>query len=377
MTHIGDEKATPVMGQTDVRALLETGATLPAGWYSDPEIARLERAAVFERSWQYAGRADLVSEPGSYLAARAGHVPVVVVRDGDGELRAFVNVCRHRGHVVVEGAGRRETLQCPYHAWTYGLDGCLRAAPRSQREPGFDFADYPLLPVVVDTWGPCVFVNPDTEAAPLADVIAPLTEAVAASGLDVDSLRFHSHAEYDIAANWKITVENYLECYHCPVAHPGFSAVVDIDPDAYALRTFEWSSTQRGPVKPAALGGNGKRPYDPTGEIDASNSVFVWPNFTLDVIPGPHNLTVGAFLPAGPERTLGIVDYYFGADVDEKTAADMIAFAEQVGAEDNSLVEGVQAGLGSGMVPNGRLLPESEQLIAHFQRLVFDALAPS
>jgi len=355
---------------SDLREVLAQGATLPADWYFDPAIARIERDAIFARSWQYAGRLDQVADPTSYFACRAGHVPVVVVRDREGTLRAFVNVCRHRGHLVVEGEGHRATLQCPYHAWTYGLDGCLRAAPRSEREPGFDFDNYPLLPVAVDTWGPCVFVNPDADAAPLADVIAPVTAAVDTSGLDLGALRFHNRGEYEIRANWKVGVENYLECYHCPVAHPGFSSVVDVDPDRYVLNTYDWVSTQQGSTRV-----DGKRkPYDPSGEIGGNTSVFVWPNFTLDVIPGPPNLVVGVFLPDGPERSFGIADYYFGEGVDEALKADMVAFNEQVGNEDTALVEGVQAGLGSGVVPHGRLLAESEKLIAHFQRLVYGAL---
>jgi choline monooxygenase len=362
-----------VFGLGELRDALEQGATLPADWYADPAVARLEREAIFSRAWQYAGRAAQVAEAGSYFACRAGHVPVVVARDREGTLRAFVNVCRHRGHLVVQGEGRRETLQCPYHAWTYGLDGCLRAAPRSDREPSFDPDDYPLLPVAVDTWGPCVFVNPDPEARPVHGILGPLIEAVASSGLDLDGLRFHHRGKYEIAANWKIAVENYLECYHCPVAHPGFSSVVDVDPDAYALTTFDWVSTQRGPARTDGR----RRPYDPSGEIDANTSVFFWPNFTLDVIPGAPNLLVGVFLPAGPEHTLGIADYYFGADVDEGTAQEMVAFSEQVGWEDNALVEGVQAGLASGAVPHGRLLPNSEKLVQHFQRLVYTALVES
>ena len=127
----------------------------------------LERERLFARAWTYAGPAEWVSEPGSYFAAQIGHVPVAVVRGSDGVLRGFVNVCRHRGHLVVEGTGCRETLQCPYHAWTYDLDGSLRKAPRSEREPGFDPTGLSLAPVSVDTWGPFVFVNPDPDAAPL------------------------------------------------------------------------------------------------------------------------------------------------------------------------------------------------------------------
>jgi phenylpropionate dioxygenase-like ring-hydroxylating dioxygenase large terminal subunit len=130
--------------------------TLPFSWYTDGEILRREQERIFRRSWQYAGRADQVSEPGSYFAAWAGEVPVVVTRAGDGELRAFANVCRHRGSVLVEGEGRRATIQCPYHAWTYGLDGRLGAAPRSDGEDGFDRDELSLVPMRLETWGrPC------------------------------------------------------------------------------------------------------------------------------------------------------------------------------------------------------------------------------
>ena len=115
---------------------LEDGWTLPASWYVDPGVLERERERLFARAWTYAGPAEWVAEPGSYFAAQIGHIPVAVVRGSDGTLRGLVNVCRHRGHLVVEGTGCRETLQCPYHAWTYNLDGSLRRAPRSEREPG-------------------------------------------------------------------------------------------------------------------------------------------------------------------------------------------------------------------------------------------------
>jgi choline monooxygenase len=204
------------------------GRTLPFDWYSDPAVLRLERDSIFRRTWQYAGRADQVAEPGAFFTCDLGGVPIVVVRGKDGSLRAFLNVCRHRGSLVCEGEGKRETLQCPYHAWTYGLDGSLRAAPRSEREPGFDKTELGLMPVSVDAWGPFVFVNPDAEAAPLTDTLGELPELVAASGLDVESLRFLKRSSGEYEANWKVCSENFLECYHCQVAHPRFSKVVDV-----------------------------------------------------------------------------------------------------------------------------------------------------
>src|SRR5262245_4297477 len=136
-----------------LRARLERGESLPASWYTDRDVASRERERIFRHAWQYVGRTAQVTQSGDYFTAAVGDVPIVVVRDGD-VLRAFVNVCRHRRHEVVSGTGNRKTLQCPYHAWTYGLDGRLRAAPRTDREEDFDRANYPLLPVAVDVWGP-------------------------------------------------------------------------------------------------------------------------------------------------------------------------------------------------------------------------------
>ena len=160
-----------------------------------------------------------------------------------------MNVCRHRGSTVVEGAGNRKTLQCPYHAWTYGLDGRLRAAPRADFELGRTSA---LEPVRLERWGPFLFVNADADAEPLADWLGPVPAQVAELGLDVDALQFHHRAEWSVAANWKVVAENFLECYHCAVAHPGFSALVDVSPDAYRLEVGRLHSTQIGPARDGA-----------------------------------------------------------------------------------------------------------------------------
>ena len=353
---------------------LEDGWTLPASWYTDDGVATLERERLFARAWTYAGPAEWVATPASYFAAQIGHVPTAIVRGSDGVLRGFVNVCRHRGHLVVEGTGCRETLQCPYHAWTYDLDGSLRRAPRADREPGFDPSGLSLAPVSVDTWGPFVFVNPDSEAAPLRAALGRLPEIVSDSGLDLDAIRFHSHHEWPIDANWKIVMENFLECYHCPTAHPGFSKVIDVDPDAYALQVHATFTSQIGPVRASALAGNGRAPYSPRGDVSQSQYHFLFPSTTVNIAPGIPNIALERYLPDGLRQTLEVTDYYFGANATNEEIEELMAWDNQVAQEDVSLVESVQRGLESGAVPQGRLMGTSEQLIADFQRRVYESL---
>jgi phenylpropionate dioxygenase-like ring-hydroxylating dioxygenase large terminal subunit len=333
-------------------------STLPFAWYSDEEALRRERTCVFAQSWQYAGQAEQVAEPGSFLATDAGGVPILVTRDRDGELRAFVNVCRHRGAVLTEGAGKRATIQCHYHAWTYDLDGTLRTAPRSEREPGFDCGDWSLLPASAGVWGPFLFVNPDPGAAPLAEHLGDLP-AILARDIDVDGLVFHSRVEFGANANWKIVVENFLECYHCPTAHPAFSDDVDVHPDRYLLEAHPTFAAQFATAKT-------------TGERGQFH--LLYPNTGLNVFPGPPNLSIGPIAPNGPGRTERYLDYFFAPDVDPGWRDEFFAYDDQIGREDTVLVESVHRGMASGMIEQGRLLLGSEPLLAAFQEWLTERL---
>jgi carnitine monooxygenase subunit len=328
--------------------------TYPWSWYTDEEQLRREREAIFARAWHYVGHAGRLAAPATYFASASGGIPVVGVCDRDGELRAFLNVCRHRGAEIVAGEGRRESLRCPYHAWTYGLDGCLMAAPRADREPGFDREGLSLVPLRLERWGPFVFVAAGAGAPPLAEALGGL-----ALPFDPAELVFRERVEYALAANWKIAVENYLECYHCPVAHPGFSRLVDVDPDSYVLAGDGpvWSQYGR------AKAGEGHCEFH-----------LVWPALKVNVYPGFANLSIGPVWPESAERTVGFLDYFFGAGVDERDAAGLVEFDDQVGREDTALVESVQRGVRSGLLEHGRLLSESERLIASFQRQVSETL---
>lgn len=365
----------PTLGADGLDASLAEGWALPAAWYTDPAIATLERDRIFAHAWQYVGRAEAVERPGSYLAGRVGHVPVVVVRAKDGELRGFKNVCRHRSHLVAEGEGCRSTLQCPYHAWTYDLDGTLIRAPRAEREAGFDPAGFSLLPASVAVWGPLVFANPDPEAEPFSRQLEGVDELVDASGVDLPTLRRRQRLTWELPVNWKNGLENYLECYHCPVAHPGLSKLVDVDPDSYTLIARPLSTSQVSAVREGVREGRVKAPYVPAADVSDAQYHFLWPGTTINIEPGRPNLGVDTWIPVGPDRTIGVSDYYFGPDVSDAEVAELVAFSQQVGAEDDALVRNVQEGLASGVVPQGRLLLASEPLIAHFQRLVYDAVS--
>ena len=293
--------------------------------------------------------------------------PIVVVRDTDGTLRGFVNVCRHRAHLVASGHGKRKALQCPYHAWTYGLDGCLRKAPRADHEPGFNGDDLSLVPVAVERLGPMLFANLDATAVGLPEELLALPARFATAGVELDGLRLRRRGQFTIQANWKTSLENYLECYHCPVAHPGLAQRVDVTEDGYKLVEGGLVASQYGTVRDSAFAG---------ASVNTAQYHLLFPSTTFNIEAGPINLAVDITLPdPDPRRSRGFNDTYAPADVSDGELDELIAFANEVNDEDTSLVEGVREGLDSGLVPVGRLITNSEHQIAWFQRLMYETLS--
>lgn len=353
---------------------LARGYTLPAAWYTSAEMFAAEQRQIFRRCWQYVGLTEQVAHPGDFITTQLGSVPVVVLRDTAGALQAFINVCRHRGStLVLDACGNRTTLQCHYHAWTYDLDGALRAAPGSKNEPDFDRAAFPLLRAQVATWGPFIFVNPDREAAPLSALLGDLPVQLSATGLDLGGIRRRVRREYDIAANWKVVLDNYLECYHCPIAHKGFSDLIDLND--YSVTEYEFYSTQGGPLTAAARAGTTKSQlygtaHDAQGVRDGFYA-FLWPNFTLNVYPGPGNVSLNLFVPLDEHHTKAIYEYCFVDAVDAEQERQFVRFIDQVQDEDIVLCESVQRGLRSGFFEQGRLMLHRERGLRHFQQLVY------
>jgi len=201
-------------------AVVPGAHTLPAFWYVSPENFARERERIFARDWIGIGRGEWIPNVGDYFLSDVAGESLIVTRDRTGTVHAFYNVCRHRGtKLCVETRGHFQgSIQCPYHAWTYGLDGALNAARNMAEVPGFDRGDYPLNEVRLAVWDDFIFVTLDNNAEPFERVLSPLIGRFAR--WDLERLRTGRIVEYDIACNWKLVFQNYSECYHCPLVHP-------------------------------------------------------------------------------------------------------------------------------------------------------------
>jgi phenylpropionate dioxygenase-like ring-hydroxylating dioxygenase large terminal subunit len=358
---------------SELLAALDRGESIPSSWFTDPAITEQEFDKIFHKSWQYIGPAKQLQNVGDYITGYVGRIPVVIIRNQQG-LEGFINVCRHRRHEVMKGCGNSKIMQCKYHAWTYDMTGKLKAAPRSDREENFNLADYPLLSLKVDTLGPWVFANADANCNSLESFYGPLLDVIKQSGIDFDSLELWSRTEWDARANWKTMLENYLECYHCAVAHPGFSAAIDVDQDSYKLTSHDWYFSQVGFVRESALEGKSKiKIYDAKGAVRQAQYHLLWPNFTVNINPGFPNLSIDVWLPDGPNLAKGFSEQYFGPGVDKTWAEELIHFNQEVGEEDDVLTNSVQKGLIGGIPSVGRFLG-SEHLCIDFQKHIVRAL---
>ena len=257
----------------------EPGRTLPAAYYTDNAVFERVCSDIFMRSWQLAGHVSQLPEVGDYLTLTIIDQDLFVLRGADGQLRAFYNVCQHRGHRLVSGAGHMKRLTCPYHAWRYGFDGALLAAPHSTKVPGFDCASIRLSEVRLETMAGFVFVNLDEEAPTLAESYPGVEEAI--DSLCPDAAERHLLLEYDCAeeCNWLVAVENYNECYHCRNVHKDFVKGI-VDPENYSIKVMGPGRCIRHRALQAKAGGAW---YESSGEYGA---FFLWPATGLQVYPG-------------------------------------------------------------------------------------------
>ncbi len=342
--------------------------------YTDPRFLDFEREQVFHRSWQFLCHSEKLREPGSYMATVVQGQPIVAVRSTGGTLRAFYNVCKHRGHELLKGEGKSKLIVCPYHAWSYTTDGDLKAARRSEHLEGFDHADFCLTQVRVEVFCHLVFINLDPEATPLAEQSGELATEIQSYAPDLGSLTHAHRLTYRIKANWKAVVDNFLECYHCPVAHKDFCTLVDMS--TYNVTTHGIYSSHM-----AEAGKSDNAAYSVEGASVQDHAVwYLWPNTALMRYPGRGNFMVWRFHPDGPDHCFEEFDFYFETAEPNDDEIEAIRFIDDVlQPEDIGLVESVQRGMQTPAFNQGRYLvdPElsglSEHAVHHFHSLLLTA----
>jgi glycine betaine catabolism A len=347
--------------------------TLPASYYTDLELFRGEIDTFFFEDWICAGRADAIPKPGNYFLREIAGESLIIVRTEAGAVEAFYNVCRHRGTRLCsksEGsfAGR---IQCPYHGWTYGLDGRLLGAPHMDSSV-FDHQDYPLHKLHTGLWDGHIFLNAQPNPAPLAVQLADLPARFTAWGMA--ELRLKKRIVYDIHANWKLIVANYNECLHCPVLHPALNRLTDYlgsDNETPQPTYMGGSMGFRGAAETMSTDGKRRRDYLPgLSETERKKVCYfsIYPNLLLSL--HPDYMMVHTLWPRAVDHTEIICEWYFHPDELAKpdfVGNDAIEFWDITNREDWHIVELSQAGMRSRAYTPGPYSAREELLYAFDQ----------
>ncbi|MCY4462051.1 MAG: ring-hydroxylating oxygenase subunit alpha [Albidovulum sp.] len=349
-------------------------ASLSKRTYVDSAWPDIERKAIFAKTWQWVCHSEKLSGAGDYATGEVAGMPIIVLRDGEGELRAFYNVCQHRAHELLRGEGNVSRIMCPYHAWVYDLQGKLVRASHTESLKDFEPEKICLHSIRVEEFCGFIYVNLDLGAEPLSDQTEDLADQIRHWAPDIDSLTFARRLTYDIRSNWKNVVDNFLECYHCPTAHKDFCTLVDMNTYKVTTRGI-WSSHM------AEAGKAANAAYSIDGATVKDHAVWwLWPNTCLMRYPGRGNFIVMHIIPAGVDRTLETYDFFFESAEPNAAEIEAIRYIDDVlQAEDISLVESVQRGMNTPAFENGRIVHDpdgsgmSEHAVHHFHGLVLEA----
>jgi choline monooxygenase len=346
-----------VLALYDEEAPLEYASTIPAAWYVDERIALLEREQVFGCNWIAVGRSDQVANAGQFFTFELAGEPLIVVRGADHQLRAFYNVCRHHAAAIATlPCGVAQHLRCPYHGWTYGLDGTLKGTPEFAGVCNFDRAANGLVPVQVASWENFVFVHLDPQALTLESFLGDLAQRISAA-----SLSFFTRRSYTLACNWKVYVDNYLDGgYHVPHLHKSLNSVLD-----YSEYTIENGTNYVLQSSPLVASQDPSVAHTRTGE--RAYYYWLYPNFMINLYEGVMDTNL--VLPLGQEKCLVVFDFYFG-DSTPEYKVESVAVSERVQAEDVDICESVQRGLHSRAYGAGRLSVRRETGEHLFHRLL-------
>jgi choline monooxygenase len=367
----------------DMNEQIECAQTLASRFYNDAAILEIEKSRIFRRTWQLVGTLSQacgeldgvkrsISDPESFFTADVAGEPIIIVRDKHGTLRAFSNVCRHRAGPIALGSGCKNVLRCQYHGWTYTLDGRLIGTPDTDGVEFFDRSTMGMVPLRCETWGQFIFVNFDQNAESLSSYLGRIPEQ--ARGFQFEGLQFAERREYLIDCNWKVYVDNYLEGYHIPIAHPGL--MKEIDYAQYRTEIFRYYSQQFAPIRAMKPEDAGERMYAPGTGLQDALYFWIFPNLMLNIYP--DNIQTNVIVPLSHEKTLTIFEWFFhdaGSEKVRERVKKAIAFSEEVQKEDVGLCEHVQRGLRSSTYDRGRYSVKRENGVHHFHMLLGEFLA--
>lgn len=354
------ESLAELLALYDQNAPLSEAFTPPAAWYTDERVRRLEHDRVFGNNWIAVGRSDQVAAPGQFVTFDLDGEPIIVVRGLDQQLRAFFNVCRHHAAAVATAVcGVAQHLRCPYHGWTYGLDGSLKGAPDFLGVCNFDRDRNGLVPVKVDAWEGFVFVHLGAQARALDEYLGDLVQRVAPAGL-----KFFTRKTYTLACNWKVYIDNYLDGgYHIPYLHKALNSVLDYS--GYTIENGTHYSLQSSPLVASE---DATVAHTRIGE--RAEYYWLYPNFMINLYDGVMDTNL--VMPLGQDRCQVVFDFFF-ADVSperEQYNNESVAVSDRVQAEDVDICESVQRGLHSRAYGAGRLSVRREAGEHLFHRLL-------
>ena len=348
----------------EVAAEVARAWTLPASLYMDPAVFAEEKNKIFARTWQVVGHSSQVASAGDYFTTERIGEPLLIVRGADGKLRGFYNVCRHRAGPPAQGCGSRKLFRCGYHGWTYGLDGALIQATEMDGVEGFCAEDFALKPARVEEWFNLVFVNLDSDAAPLRDSLGELPAQ--AEKFPFAEMKLFERRTYDMQCNWKTYVDNYLEGYHLPSVHPGLNR--ELDYNAYVVEPYAGHVRQFSPIRGAQPGDATPRRYPQAREDLTTDYFWIFPNWMLNCYP--DNVSLNIVLPVEPERSIAIFEWYLPEkDHNAPAAKASVEFSDQIQMEDVAICEVVQKNLRSRSYSRGRFSATQEKGVHAFHRM--------
>jgi choline monooxygenase len=337
-------------------APIERAYTLPSFVYTQSEWNDIDRDQVLSSRWQYAGDVHRLQQAGDVRVLNLLDQPILVVKDQQHQIRAFYNVCKHRGGPIATEDQYCKFLQCRYHGWTYTLEGQLRGVPKFKYTELFDKKDFGLTEIPVQLWEGLIFVCLGEQADTLENMVKGISDQI--KPLELTDFRFHHRVTYTIACNWKVYADNYLEGYHVPHVHPELCKLLDMD--AYETRLQGNNILQVSPLK------NKNSIY--AGGDDTAWYYFVYPNMMLNILPG--RMQLNQILPINAGHCMVHFDYYYtdqALQAHPKLLQEDLAYSEEIQAEDIRICEHVQQGLASKAYHRGRFSVETEQGPYHFQ----------